>query len=400
MILSLKPNFVPGFYKSIRLFVLRNKGRTFRQKVFSLMHPTPTSGGLHRVLENLIVIGVLISVVSIILETVPQIDALFGRYFYGFEVFSVVLFSLEYIARVYCICELEQYAHPFEGRLRYMMTISALIDLMAVLPFFIGIALKESFDLRFLRVFRLSRLLKLTRYTGTLNTLLKAVNRERRVLFASAFIMVLLVILTASLGYELEHDAQPDKFDSIPSSMYWAVITLASVGYGDISPVTPLGKLMTMVISFIGIGIFAVPAGLMASAFTDQLRIDRETFENEFRITLVEGKLSLQDQQGLEAEAERLHMSAQDVSRIMEKVKQEMRVAEQGGTEGLSPEIVLERYRQQISHLKTLALSNSSTSVDLLMAHRGLTTDAERAIWQILRKNDLASESTTQDQGS
>jgi voltage-gated potassium channel Kch len=267
-----------------------------------------------------------------------------------------------------------------------MLTIGALIDLMAILPFYLGILLKEAFDLRFLRVFRLSRLLKLTRYTGTLNTLLKAVNRERRVLFASAFIMVLLVILTASLGYELEHDAQPDKFDSIPSSMYWAVITLASVGYGDISPITPLGKFMTMVISFIGIGIFAIPAGLMASAFTDQLRIDRETFENEFRITLIEGKLSLQDQQGLEAEAERLHMSTQDVNRIMEKVKQEMRAADTDVTEGLSPDILLERYRQQISHLKTLALGKSSNPVDSLMARPDLTTEAEREIWKILRR--------------
>ena len=381
-----KLNFVHGLYKSIRLFQLKNKGRNLRQQVFSLLHPTPTSGGLHHLLDKVIILSVLISVVSIILETVPAINAVFGETFHMLEIFTVGLFTLEYVGRVYCICELEKYKHPIKGRLRYMMTIGALIDLMAILPFYLGILLKEVFDLRFLRVFRLSRLLKLTRYTGTLNTLLKAVNRERRVLFASAFIMVLLVILTASLGYELEHDAQPDKFDSIPSSMYWAVITLASVGYGDISPITPLGKFMTMVISFIGIGIFAVPAGLMASAFTDQLRIDRETFENEFRITLIEGKLSLQDQQGLEAEAERLHMSTQDVNRIMEKVKQEMRAADTDVTEGLSPDILLERYRQQISHLKTLALGKSSNPVNVLMARPDLTTEAEREIWKILRR--------------
>ncbi len=388
-----KLNFVHGLYKTIRLFKLKNKGRSFRQKVFSLLHPTPTSGGLHRVLDNFIILSVLISVVSIILETVPSIDAVFGWYFYFFEFFSVGLFTAEYLGRVYCVCELEKYAHPIKGRLRYMVTIGALIDLTAILPFYLGILLKEAFDLRFLRVFRLSRLLKLTRYTGTLNTLLKALNRERRVLFASAFIMVLLVILTASLGYELEHDAQPDKFDSIPSSMYWAVITLASVGYGDISPVTPWGKFMTMVISFIGIGIFAVPAGLMASAFTDQLRIDRETFENEFRSTLVEGKLSLHDQQGLEAEAERLHMTTQDVNRIMDKVKHEMSMADQDVTEGLSPDILLERYRQQISHLKTLALGKSSNPVDVLMARHDLTTQAEREIWTILRQTTPSAES-------
>ena len=117
-----------------------------------------------------------------------------------------------------------------------------------------------------------------------------------------------------------------------------------------------------------------------------KLRIDRETFENEFRTTLMEGKLSLQDQQGLEAEAERLHMSTQDVNRIMEKVKQEMRAADTDVTEGLSPDILLERYRQQISHLKTLALGKSSNPVDSLMARPDLTTEAEREIWKILRR--------------
>jgi len=169
-----KLNIVHGLYKSVRLFVLKNKGRSFRQKVFSLMHPTPTSGTLHRRLDSIIILGVLISVVSIILETVPQVNAVFGAYFHAFEIFSVALFSLEYIGRVYCICEIEHYAHPVKGRLRYMMTIGALIDLMAILPFYVGVLLKEAFDLRFLRVFRLSRLLKLTRYTGTLNGVLNS----------------------------------------------------------------------------------------------------------------------------------------------------------------------------------------------------------------------------------
>jgi hypothetical protein len=92
----------------------------------------------------------------------------------------------------------------------------------------------------------------------------KAIHRERRVLFAAAFMMIVLVILTASLGYEFEHEVQPDKFDTIPAAMYWAVITLASVGYGDLTPITPLGRAMTVAISLIGIGIFAIPAGFSA----------------------------------------------------------------------------------------------------------------------------------------
>jgi hypothetical protein len=197
------------------------------------------------------------------------------------------------------------------------------------------------------------------------------------------------VILTASLGYELEHAAQPDKFESIPASMYWAVITLASVGYGDISPVTPLGRAMTAVISLLGIGIFAIPAGLMASAFTDQLRIDRETFENEFREALAKGTISLADQHALSAEAERLHLSKQDVDRIMYKVKQELR---QHGGEGLNaeamaqlgPDQLLERYRQQVSQLRALALGEHALRLQSALADVDNTTRSERQVWQAL----------------
>ena len=220
-----KLNMVGALISSIRFFIRKNKGRTFRQKVFSLLHPTPTSGPLHRYIDMVIIAAVLVSVVSIVLETVPFIHAIFEAEFALLEIFTVALFSVEYIGRVYSSCESPPYAGPVKGRLKYMGSIPALIDLVAILPYFLGILLHQVVDTRFLRIFRLSRLLKVTRYTGTLNTLIKAINREKRVLMASAFMMLLMVILTASLGYELEHDAQPDKFDTIPSAMYWAVIT-------------------------------------------------------------------------------------------------------------------------------------------------------------------------------
>jgi hypothetical protein len=216
--------------------------------------------------------------------------------------------------------------------------------------------------------------------------LLKAIQRERRVLFASAFMMLLLVVLTASLGYELEHDAQPDKFNTIPDAMYWAVITLASVGYGDISPVTPLGRAMTVVISLIGIGIFAIPAGLMASAFTDQLRIDRETFENEFRDVLARGQISHSDRNALNAEAERLHLTEQDVNRIMERVKHEMTVKGHLGLSHLNPHQILEKYRQDVSALRSLVQSDDFEEAEALILEIGRTTPSERAVLEALRK--------------
>jgi voltage-gated potassium channel len=381
-----KLNVVGAVMSAVQFFVRKNQGRTFRQKVFSLLHATPTSGPLHRYIDRLIIAAVLISVVCIVLETVPAIHDIFKYEFQFLEFATVGLFTLEYIARVYASCETLKYKDPLKGRLRYMVSIPALIDLVSILPYFLGILLHQVIDTRFLRIFRLTRLLKVTRYTGTLNTLIKAISREKRVLFASAFMMLLLVVLTASLGYELEHDAQPDKFDTIPSAMYWAVITLASVGYGDISPITPLGRAMTVVISLIGIGIFAIPAGLMASAFTDQLRIDRETFENEFRDALAKGQIFHNDKNALNAEAERLHLSEQDVNRIMEKVKHEMKFKAGESTAHLNAPQLLEKYRQQVSQLRSLVQSDDFQQAQDLVMETERTTPAERAIYETLRK--------------
>jgi len=166
-------------------------------------------------------------------------------------------------------------------------------------------------------------MLKLTRYTSAMETLYKVVLREWQVIFASVFVMMLLVVLTASLGYLFEHPAQPDKFENIPQSIYWAVITLASVGYGDISPITPMGRALTVFLALIGIGIFAIPAGLLASAFTDQLRIDRDAFKQRLMLAYEDGILDQAERELIIAESERLHLSQEEVKRLTAEARAE-----------------------------------------------------------------------------
>jgi len=125
------------------------------------------------------------------------------------------------------------------------------------------------------------------------------------------------------MGYLFEHDAQPDKFENIPQAIYWAVVTLASVGYGDISPVTPMGRALTVVLALIGIGIFAIPAGLLASAFSDQLRIDREDFKRRLLHAYEGGNSAARARELIAAEAERLHLSRDDVIRLTNEAKAE-----------------------------------------------------------------------------
>jgi hypothetical protein len=178
------------------------------------------------------------------------------------------------------------------------------------------------------------RLLKLARYSGATQSLFTVIQREWPVMKAAVFILLLLVMLAACLGYVFEHEAQPDKFENIPQAIYWSVITLASVGYGDISPITPAGRAVTIVIALLGIGIFAIPAAILSSALSDQLRIEREKMMNELYHMLEDGVISADEQELIEAEAKRLHLSQGELARLLEKAKVEMGVEHASDAKG------------------------------------------------------------------
>lgn len=226
--------------------------------------------------------------------------------------------------RLYSCVENPTYQHWLSGRLKFARQPSSVIDILAIAPFFLESLLDHLFDLRFLRVFRLLRLMKLGRYSDATKSLFLVIQREWPVMKAAIFIMLMLVMLAACLGYLFEHEAQPDKFENIPQSIYWAVITLASVGYGDISPVTPAGRAITIVLALLGIGIFAIPAAILSSAFSDQLRIERETMKQELYEMLGDGKISPEERSIIDAEAKRLHLSKAEVDRLLEKARVEL----------------------------------------------------------------------------
>ena len=242
---------------AIKQFRELNRGRTFRQHVHALVSPSEFGGRLHEMFDMTIMMWVVISVVAVVLESVDSIYRDLAVEFVVLDAVAVSVFTAEYLMRLYSCVEEPRFKHWLAGRYRFATGPAAIVDFLAIVPFFLEALLHHLFDLRFLRVFRLIRLMKLTRYTGATQTLYAAMRREWPVIAASAFIMMLLVVVAASLGYLFEHDAQPDKFENIPQSIYWSVITLASVGYGDISPITPAGRLITVVLALLGIGIFA-----------------------------------------------------------------------------------------------------------------------------------------------
>ena len=302
-----------------------NAGRSFRAKIYALLEPTGHSGRLHIYADNFIVFWIALSIICVVMESVASVDHLFAVQFWWIDVLAFTVFTLEYAARVYSAPENPDFKSLRVPRWAHIRSGQAVIDLLTILPFLLEHFLPFQLDLRFLRVFRLMRMLKLTRYTSATNTLLTVIKREWQIIFASVFVMLLLVVLTASLGYLFEHPVQPDKFENIPTSIYWAVVTLASVGYGDISPITPMGRALTVVLALVGIGIFAIPAGLLASAFTDQLRIDREAFKILLQQAYADGVIDVKEQENIIAEAERLHLSEVEFNRLMTEAKEEFK---------------------------------------------------------------------------
>jgi voltage-gated potassium channel len=389
-IFKLSRVLVPAWEEFQRL----NEGRGFRAKVFALLEPTGHSGRLHIFLDNFIVFWIALSMLCVILESVDSIHHLFAAEFYWIDIIAFSIFSVEYVARVYSAPENPAYREFSLPRWAHIRSWSALIDLVTILPFLLEHFLPYPLDLRFLRIFRLTRMLKLTRYTSATLTLIRVVKREWQIIAASIFVMLLMVVLTASLGYLFEHDAQPDKFENIPQSIYWAVVTLASVGYGDISPITPMGRALTVVLALLGIGIFAIPAGLLASAFTDQLRIDRESFVRQLTAAYADGVLDPRENEAIAAEAERLHLSESELNRLLEQAKREFQQQLEANELNFGqlmldanahPEFAAEQFRIMVEQLRLIL---RVTGEEKLAAN--LSKDSDAAL-QVLRALALQS---------
>ncbi|RME66038.1 MAG: cyclic nucleotide-binding protein, partial [Alphaproteobacteria bacterium] len=231
---------------------------------------------LANALDAFLIVLILANAVAVAVETVPTIAARHDRTLALFESFSVAAFSLEYLARLWaCVERSEWRGRPsWRRRLRYMLTPLALIDLLAVLPFYIGLAAVA--DLRYLRLLRLFRLLKLVRYSTALAALLRVIENEARTLAAALVVMAGLVFVAATLMYYVERGAQPVAFGSIPAAMWWAVVTLTTVGYGDVVPVTGAGRVLATVIMVFGLAAYAIPIGIMAAGFSEEVR--RQSF--------------------------------------------------------------------------------------------------------------------------
>jgi voltage-gated potassium channel len=219
---------------------------------------------------------IVLNVIAVVLETVNWIYVRYATFFHIFDLFSVAVFSVEYVLRLWTCTVDPRFRDPVRGRLRYIITPLAIIDLLAVLPFYLYFILPEMRFLRAVRLFRLFRVLKLARYSESLQTFVDVLKLKKEELVLMFFTILILLIVSSSLMYEAEHEVQPETFSSIPAAMWWGIVTLTTVGYGDVYPKTPVGKFIGSMVVILGIGLFALPAGVLASGFAEVLQKRKE----------------------------------------------------------------------------------------------------------------------------
>lgn len=239
-----------------------------RKRLYDILDPGHNHDPISRA-ANYIVYGLIfLNVVAIVLESIPSISRQFASMFSGFEVFTIVVFSVEYLLRLWCCVENPKFTSPILGRLRYASSLIAVIDLLAILPFYLPFIHSDWIFLRSVRFFRLFRVLKLGRYSTAFRLMGSVLHAKRAELLVTVFVILVLTILSATGMYYAENERQPEVFPDIPSSMFWAIAALTNVGHAD--PVTPLGKCLASIIYILGLGMFAIPTGILGAGFMEE----------------------------------------------------------------------------------------------------------------------------------
>lgn len=247
------------------------KTSELRRRVYLALEQGPVGESIAAVVDRLLIALILVNLVAVVLESVPSIEARYLTLFDTIEYISLVVFTLEYALRLWSAVEHGPHHHlvPAQARLKYALSAPGIVDLISVLPFWLALVL--STDFRFILVFRMVRLFKIARYSPAMRSLLDVLYSERRALFGCLVIGMGAALVAASLMHLAEGKIQPDKLGTIPDALWWAVVTLGTIGYGDVVPITPLGKLVATGTIFIGLIMIALPVGIIANAFSEQI---------------------------------------------------------------------------------------------------------------------------------
>ena len=293
-------------------------------RALKILEPGNKDDWLSKFCDKGLALLVLVNILAVTLESVSNYSVKFSKEFYVFEFFSVTIFSLEYLLRLWASAAKQDKGDKIIGsyRLGYVLSFSGLIDLISILPFYLQ-ALFPGLDLRVLRTLRLLRIFKLSNYNTAIEDLFSAVYEERKSFVAALYLFVIAFILTSSLIYYAENEAQPEKFASIPDAMYWSLITLTTVGYGDVSPLTWIGKIISVATALMGVSVVALLTGILANAFSNQIARRKLLFEDQIREALEDGVVDALEVRSLEQLRKDFGLSKQQADALMRHVKRE-----------------------------------------------------------------------------
>jgi voltage-gated potassium channel len=292
---------------------------TLRRTVFRLLETAEENDTASRIVDYSLVTLIALSVVAVIFESVPSVAVTYGPLLDWLEVFTVCVFTIELVLRIWASIEADPGAHPVRQRLRFLVSFHAIVDVLAILPFYLlTFGFFGMVDMRFLRAIRLLRILKLARYFAALNILLTTIKENSQALAAAFLILITIMLLAASGMYYFERAAQPEDFGSIPDAMWFAFATLTTVGYGDVTPITVGGKIFGALIAVVGIGMVALPTSILASGYSEQLRINTETYRDRANHALEDGMLDDDERRDLEDLRMNLGLGRHAASQILD----------------------------------------------------------------------------------
>ncbi len=273
-----------------------------QQRVLEILERAQANDKLSQYTDIGLSILILLNVAAVTLESVAEIGARFMYEFYIFEIFSLTIFSIEYILRIWVngINQGSKYKTPLGRRLQYIFSFNGIIDFLAIVPSLLAYII-PAIDLRWVRVVRLLRLLKLSNYSSAVEDLFSAIRDESRSFAATLYLFLIALFLASAMMYLAENQAQPDKFSSIPETLWWALITLTTVGYGDVSPITPLGKIIGAFTALMGVCSVALFTGIIANSFANQINKRKTIFESEIKHALLDGHIDADEKRKIEA---------------------------------------------------------------------------------------------------
>ena len=296
-----------------------------RNRIYQILEFTDPEDRTSRFISFGIVGLIIVNVLAIVLESIPSLYEAYEITFFRLEIVSCIIFILEYVLRVWASVEDPETLEDESGtqitngkrRINFMLKPLAIIDFLAFVPIFLQL-LFPGVDLRFLRALRLLRVFKLTRYFQSFEMILEVLHDEWRSLAGTVFIMLVILVIAACGLYYIERDIQPDKFGSIPEAMWWAMAALTTVGYGDAYPITPIGKIIGSIVTLLGIGMVALPSGILASSFSERMRQRRESMQTQIDQALEDGLITREEELSLRKLGRDLGLNEEAISALVE----------------------------------------------------------------------------------